>query len=96
MGKLVRLAYGWNCHEIAREDLSARYDELLKLRQRVRIAECGRGIGPAQFDEIAWNDEAARRASKPPSRLAKTRRDNPNPGEPPAMARRSLRRGECH
>lgn len=33
---------------IAWEDLSAKYDELLRLRQRVKIAECGRAIGHAR------------------------------------------------
>jgi hypothetical protein len=96
MSRLVRLAYRKNCHEIVREDLSARYDELLKLRQRVRIAECGRAISPAQFDDSAWSDEVVRRADNPRSSFAKTQPDNPGLRKPRAMARRSQRRSECH
>jgi hypothetical protein len=96
MSRLVLLAYRKNCNEIAREDLSARYDELLKLRQRVRIAECGRAISHAQFDDSGWSDEVVRRVDNPRSPFAKPRPDNPNLRKPRAMARRSLRRGECH
>jgi len=35
--------------ESAEDDLSAKYDELLKLRQRVKIAECGRATGPVRM-----------------------------------------------
>lgn len=52
---MSRLLRSDNCKSsggIALEDLSAKYEELLKLRQRVKIAECGRAIGPARLTSL--------------------------------------------
>lgn len=46
MSRLLRSTDRKGSDRIAREDLFAEYDELLRLRQRVKIAECGRAIGP--------------------------------------------------
>lgn len=49
MGRLLRSDDCKSSRGITPHDLSAEYVELLELRQRVRIAECGRAIGPPQL-----------------------------------------------
>jgi hypothetical protein len=49
MGRPFHLNYFGSNGETVADDLSAKYDELLKLRQRVKIAECGRAMAPARM-----------------------------------------------